>query len=150
MGVRKLKRFLEQNDVETDFYEFSESTLTADDAAEQLEVEPERIVKSLIFMDENSNPLLAIVPGEERADEDKLSKIHGEDIRMAKAREVEDFTGYKIGEVPPVSLGLPTFADSEVIEFETVIAGGGSTHTLVELRVEDILNLTDATVVDIT
>lgn len=150
MKVKELKDFLEEKGIETDFYEFSESTLTVDDAAEQLDIEPKRIVKSLVFKDEEGNPLLAIVSGVKKVNEDKLSEAHGSKVKMAKAREVENFTGYKIGEVPPVAHGLTTFVDSEVTDFDTVIAGGGSTRTLVELDPKDIVEVTDAEQVDLS
>lgn len=150
MKVKKLKRFLENNEVESDFYEFSGSTLTVEDSANQLEIKPERIVKSIVFKDEDGNPLLAIVSGVKRVDEEKLSDVHGSEVRVAKAREVEEFTGYKIGEVPPLGHGLRTYVDSKIVEFDTVIAGGGSTHTLVELDPKEIVRVTGADLAEIS
>lgn len=144
MTVEELKNFLERKNIDSNFFEFSEPTLTVEDAARQLEVEPKKIVKSLVFKDKKNNPILAIVPGNAEADEEKLSEIHGQKINIAKAREVEEFSGYKVGEVPPVSHGLKTFIDSKIMEFDKVIAGGGSTHTLVELSPEDIVEVTEA------
>lgn len=148
--VGDLKEYLGANGVEFKFHEFEGSTLTVEDSSERLGVDPERIVKSLVFMDGEDNPLLVVVSGVDRVDEAKLSKFHGGEIRMAKAREVEDYTGYKIGEVPPVGLGLCTFLDEKVTKFDSVIAGGGSTHTLVELDPEGILRLTNADVVKVS
>lgn len=150
MNVNDLKKFLEGEEAEAEFYEFSDPTLSVEDSARQLEVDPEKIVKSLVFKDEDGDPLLAIVPGVDRVDVDKLSEIHGTRVRMAKAREVEDVTGYKIGEVPPVLHGLKTFVDSKVTEFDLVVAGGGSTHTLVKLDPQDIVRITDAELADIS
>ncbi len=149
MGVKELKNFLKKKGIEADFYEFSEPTLSVEDSARQLEISPNRIVKSLIFKDRNDNPVLAIISGNKRVDENILSKAHGSEVRMAKAREVENFTGYKIGEVPPVSHDIKTFMDTGITDYETVIAGGGSTHTLIELDPEDIVDVTGAELVDI-
>lgn len=149
MGVRDLKTFAKKRGIEVEFYEFSEPTLSVEDSARQLDVGPERIVKSLVFKDEGDRPLLAIVSGPYRVDVKKLSEKHGSEVNMAKAREVENFTGYKIGEVPPVSHGLETFLDSNVTGFSTVYAGGGSTHTLIEIDPEDIVKVTNATCADI-
>ncbi len=149
MKVKKLKGFLEKEGIDANFYEFSESTLTVDDAARQLDVGSEKIVKSLVFKDEDNKPIIAIVPGNKEVDEDKLAAVYGKEVGIAKAREVEDFTGYKIGEVPPVNHNLPTFVDSEVAGYDRVIAGGGSTHTLVELNPEDVIETTDAEIADL-
>lgn len=148
--VKDLKKFLEENGVKNKFHEFSESTLTVEHSSERLGVDPEIIVKSLVFKDGDGNPLLAVVSGENRADEDKLSEVHGSEVKIAKAREVEDFTGYKIGEVPPLIPNLKTYLDSEIFDFDRVIAGGGSTHTLVELNPKDILRLADAEIAEIS
>lgn len=150
MDVEDLKQFLDREGIEAEFYEFSEPTLSVEDSARQLGIDPEEIVKSLVFKDEDHSPLLAIVSGIRQVDESKLSKAYGSKVTMAKAREVENFTGYKIGEVPPVNHELETFADSEIVEFDTVVAGGGSTHTLVKLDPQDIIRITDAELVDIS
>lgn len=144
MKVKRLKNFLEKENIEANFFEFSEPTLTVEDAARQLEVKPEKIVKSVVFKDKKENPLISVVSGNTEVDEEKLAKIHGSEVNIAKAREVEDFLGYKVGEVPPIGHDLKTFVDSKVMEFDKVIAGGGSTHTLVELSPNDIVEVTDA------
>lgn len=148
--MKKLKRFLKENEVNAKFYEFSEPTLTVEDSARQLEVKPEKIVKSLVFKDQENNPLLAIVSGNKEVDENKLSKVQESGIQMAKAREVEQFTGYKVGEVPPINHGLKTYMDEKILNFDTVIAGGGSTHTLIEIDPYDIKQITDAELADIS
>lgn len=139
--VQNLKRFLKRNGAAAEFYEFSKPTLSVEDSARQLHVNPEKIVKSLVFEDDDGSPLLAIVSGVDRVSIEKLSDAHGSKVRMAKARKVEDFTGYKIGEVPPVGHGLETYLDGKIIDFDSIIAGGGSTHTLVELNPQNIICL---------
>jgi len=66
---------------------------------------------------------------------EKLSRIIGKKLRLARAREVEKATEYPVGAVPPVGHGLKTYVDRGVLNVETVIGGGGSTHSL--LRDED-------------
>ncbi len=148
--MEKLESYLEDKGIEAEFHEFSESTLTVDDSAELLDIEPDRIVKSLVFKDEEDEFLMAIVPGNSRVDESKLSEVHGFEVKMAKAREVENRIGYKIGEVPPVSHGLKTYIDEASVEYETVVAGGGSTHVLMEFSSDNIKELNDSVVCDIT
>lgn len=147
--VEELKNFVEKKEIKVNFYEFSKPVLSVESSAEELNVDPERIVKSLVFVDEEGTPLLVIVTGDRRVDEKRLSEVYGRDVRLAKAREVEEFSGYKIGEVPPVGLALKTFVDSKVMDFDTVVAGGGSTHTLMEIGSADIVEVNMAKVVDI-
>jgi Cys-tRNA(Pro) deacylase len=146
-----LKEYLDKNGVEAKFYEFDEHTITVEAASKQLNVAPNKIVKSILFIDDNGKPILAIVSGDKRVDEKKLAQAsNSQQVRIARAREVEKFTGYKIGELPPVGHSLRTFVDSKVMSFDRVIGGGGSTHTLIEISPNDIVKLTNAKVCDIS
>jgi len=147
---QELKNFLEEKGVEAEFLEFSEPTLTVEESASQLDEEPDKIVKSLVFKDKKGDLILAIVSGSLKVNEEKLTKLHGSKVKMAKAREVEDLTGYKVGEVPPVGHGLKTYVDSSLEEFDKVIGGGASTHTLMKISPKEIIRLTESEVCQIT
>jgi Cys-tRNA(Pro) deacylase len=151
MKRSKLKEYLDKNGVEAKFYEFDEHTITVEAAAKRLNITADKIVKSIVFIDQDGKPLLAIVSGDKRVDEKKLAEAsNSQQVRIAKAREVEKFTGYKIGELPPVGHGLRTFVDSKVMSLDKVIGGGGSTHTLIEISPNDIVKLTNAKVCNIS
>lgn len=145
----KLKRHVKEKGIKAKFLEFSEPVLSVKDSADELGVGPERIAKSLVFVDEKKTPILAIVGGDRRVNERRLSKDHGSKVRMAKAREVEKYTGYKVGEVPPIGLGLKTFVDRGLINFDTIIAGGGTTRTLIEMSPKNIVKANKARIVDL-
>lgn len=149
MSVERIRNYLKEKEIDFEFYEFSESTLTVKDSAEQLDIDPKRIVKSLVFKDEDGSPILVVVSGNKRVDEDRLSEIHGSSVSMAKPKEVERYTGYRVGGVPPVSHGLKTFVDLDVVDYETVIAGGGSSGALVKIDPRDIIRVTSAELVDV-
>jgi Cys-tRNA(Pro) deacylase len=151
MKTAELKEYLEKNGVEAKFYEFHEHTITVESAARQLNITADKIVKSIVFIDQDGKPLLAIVSGDKRVDEKKLAQAsNSQQVRIARAREVEKFTGYKIGELPPVGHGLRTFIDLNVMKLDKVIGGGGSTHSLIEISPNDIVKLTNAKVCDIS
>lgn len=145
-----LKKFLKDSGVWHHFYEFSKHTMTVEAAAKQLGVSPERIVKTLVVVNEENKPFIAIIPGDKKLNLNKLSTIIGSKVRMAKAREVERITGYSVGALPPVGHEITTYIDENVLKHERVIGGGGSTHTLVELETKDLLRLTRAVISDIT
>ncbi|WP_448578529.1 aminoacyl-tRNA deacylase [Thermosphaera sp.] len=147
--TESLKRLLEEKGVWHRLYEFPEHTITVEAAVKQLGVDPGRIIKTLVLVDEEGNPLVAIIPGNKRLSLDKLSSITGKRLRLAKAREVEKATGYPVGAVPPVGHGLKTYVDREVLNNEAVIGGGGSTHSLLELKTKDLLALTQPIITDI-
>ncbi|MEM2005264.1 MAG: aminoacyl-tRNA deacylase [Zestosphaera sp.] len=146
----KLKDYLERAKVWHRFFELPEHTMTVDAASRQLGVPPDKIIKTLLLLSEAGEPVIAIVCGDRKVDLSKVAVMCGSRVRMAKAREVERFTGYPVGAVPPVGHGLRTFVDKCVASHERVIGGGGTTHTLIEMRVEDVVKLTNAVLCDIS
>ena len=118
---------------------------------ELLGVKPENIIKSLVFIVNESEPLLVIVDGKSKASLEKLKNIFG-NVRMAKPKEVEEITGYKIGEVPPVGIPIKTVVDKKVkvLEKEFVIGGGGSITRLSKLSPKKIVEFQKAEVLDVS
>lgn len=144
--VEELRTYLESINVWFRVFELPEHTMTVDAAARQLSISPEKIIKTLVFVNEKEEPLIAIVCGNKRVNLDKLAKVFG----CSKVREVEKFTGYPVGALPPVGHGIRTFIDREVLRCGKVVGGGGTTHTLMEIRSEDVVRLSSATICDIS
>lgn len=146
-----LRTYLESVNAWFRVFELPEHTMTVDAAARQLSISPEKIIKTLVFINEKGEPLIAIVCGNKRVNLDKLAKVSGcSKVRMAKAREVEKFTGYPVGALPPVGHGIRTFIDREMLRHDKVVGGGGTTHTLMEMKSEDVVKLSNATICDIS
>ncbi len=114
---------------------------TVRQAARELGVEEEQIIKTLVVITDEG-PVLAILDGRSRLD---LSKL-GRGARLASPREVEEHTGYKVGEVPPVGIPLRTLVDERVLKWHRVYGGGGSTRRLVELDPRAIVHYQKAEV----
>ena len=81
--------------------EFSEGTPTAAAAARAVGCEASQIVKSLVFVCDG-RPTLALVPGDRRADENKVAAAAGSRYaRVARPDEVQAATGFEPGGVAP-------------------------------------------------
>jgi Cys-tRNA(Pro) deacylase len=153
MSTEELQDYLQGEGVEVKFHTFTEHTMTVNAAVQQLDVSPEKIIKSMLFIDNNGHPLLAIVSGSKRVSKKKLARISQvQSVRRATPYEVKTFTGFEVGAVPPVGhkQQLPTYIDEQSMEFATVIGGGGSTNTLLEISPADVQRLTKATIHDIS
>ena len=153
MSRFSLESYLQSNGVKFRILRFSGHTITVDDAVKQLKVSRERIIKSILFVDEKGLPVLAIVTGDRRVSEDKLSKACGaETLRKARPRAVRNITGYEVGALPPVGHKkmIRAFIDPKVMEQKTVFGGGGNINTLLEIDPRDIKRLTNAEVIDIS
>lgn len=148
-----LRKHLESMGVNAVFLRFEEHTMTVDAAARQLGVSRERIIKSLLFVDDDGLPVLAIVTGDKRVDEAKLAAAcNAKNVRRATLEEVKSFTGYDVGAVPPVGHKsmIRTIMDKKVLQFDRVIGGGGDVNMLLEVSPSDIRRLTNSQIKDIS
>ncbi|MBS7635214.1 YbaK/EbsC family protein [Candidatus Bathyarchaeota archaeon] len=148
-----LKKRLESIGVNAVFLRFEEHTMTVDAAAKQLGVSRERIIKSLLFVDDAGLPVLAIVTGDKRVDEAKLAAAcNAKNVRRATPEEVKRFTGYNVGAVPPVGheRTIRTIIDEKVLQFDRVIGGGGDVNMLLEISPSDIRRLTNSQIKNIS
>jgi prolyl-tRNA editing enzyme YbaK/EbsC (Cys-tRNA(Pro) deacylase) len=116
--------------------ELSESTRTAQEAADAVGVEVGQIVKSLVFVD-GEGPLLCLCAGDRRVDTTKL----GPDVRQASGREVRDAAGFAIGGVPPLGHDEPirTVIDASLRRFDTVWCAGGTPNAVFPVATEALI-----------
>lgn len=116
--------------------ELSESTRTAQEAADAVGVEVGQIVKSLVFVD-GEGPLLCLCAGDRRVNTTKL----GPDVRQASGREVRDAAGFAIGGVPPLGHDEPirTVIDASLRRFDTVWCAGGTPNAVFPVATDDLI-----------
>ncbi len=146
-----LKHYLSKKGVSAEFFEFDRNTMAAEDSSKAMGVPLETIVKTVVFTD-GKVAVFAILQGNRRVSQEKLSKESGLNVRIAKAREVEELTSFKVGEVPPIGhpSGSRMFLDESVSKLDEVVAGGGSTHTLLKIKVKDIISLSSPRIASIS
>ncbi|HEY6605651.1 MAG TPA: YbaK/EbsC family protein [Gaiellaceae bacterium] len=116
--------------------ELSESTRTAQEAADAVGVEVGQIVKSLVFVD-GEGPLLFLCAGDRRVNTTKL----GPDVRQASGREVRDAAGFAIGGVPPLGHDEPirTVIDASLRRFDTVWCAGGTPNAVFPVATDALI-----------
>jgi len=127
--------------------------MTAQDAATQLRVPLETIIKSILFTDEKQTPILAILTGDKRADREKLASVVGASkVRIGTPEVTKEFAGFEVGVMPPVAHKnrIMTVIDQKVMTFNKVYGGSGLAEALMEIDPRDIARLTDAKVADIS
>ena len=110
------------------------------------------IVKTIVFLDQDSRPMIAMVRGDRNVSRHKLQYCsNSKSVRLASDEMAKAATGYPTGGIPPVGhkKKLPVFLDEGLISKEYVWCGGGARSKLVRLRTEDIVKLSAATICDI-
>lgn len=116
--------------------EFETPTKSAEQAAATIGCNIDHIVKSLVFMDTETNtPVLVLVSGIHRVDEKKLADAAHAKLRRASAQEVKMATGFAVGGVPPVGHPVPlrTIIDTEIAEKSNLWAAAGAPSAVFEI-----------------
>jgi prolyl-tRNA editing enzyme YbaK/EbsC (Cys-tRNA(Pro) deacylase) len=132
--------------------EFTESTRTAQEAADRVGCQLGQIVKSLIFRGKTSNKgILVLTSGSNRVDENKISKYAGEPIGRADPEFVRTITGFAIGGVPPVGhiQPLETFIDEDLLLYAEVWAAAGTPNAVFQLPSSDLVKITSGKIVHV-
>ena len=142
MGSReRVSGYLSSSGVPFEFKEFGESTRNSELAAKALGCSVPEIAKSVVFV--NGSAAVVIISGDKRVDSAKLSKLIGEEVRIAKPDEVREKTGFPIGGVPPFphAEGVAVFPDSSLMRFEHVWAAGGTPNAVFRIATADLIRL---------
>jgi prolyl-tRNA editing enzyme YbaK/EbsC (Cys-tRNA(Pro) deacylase) len=130
--------------------EFPAGTRTAVDAARAVGCEVGQIVKSLVFVAAGA-PVVALVSGANRVDENRLGAVAGTPLAKADADTARSATGYSIGGVPPFghATEVPVYMDRDLLAYEAVWAAAGRPDSVFEIAPERLRELSGATVVDL-
>jgi Cys-tRNA(Pro) deacylase len=136
------------------FHEFQEKAVThhASDAARAAGLPLDQIVKSLVFVDQDGTPLMAVIRADKEVSRHKLQDCAGaKSINLASDRIAESVTGFPTGGIPPVGhrKKLPVFVDNSVASSEHVWCGGGTRSKLVKLKSQEIIVTNQANVCDL-
>jgi prolyl-tRNA editing enzyme YbaK/EbsC (Cys-tRNA(Pro) deacylase) len=134
--AQRLQERLHELGLDVEIRELSDSTRTAQEAADAVGADVGQIVKSLVFVDDDG-PVLCLCAGDRRVDTDKL----GDGVRQARGDEVREATGFAIGGVPPLGHERPvrTVVDSSLRRFETVWCAGGTPHAVFPVETEALI-----------
>ncbi|HUS94706.1 MAG TPA: YbaK/EbsC family protein [Patescibacteria group bacterium] len=130
--------------------EFDQTTHTAEEAASAIGCQVGQIVKSLLFL-VNKKPVMALISGGNRLDEDKLAGLcdaNRKQVKRADADLVKEITGFTIGGVPPFGHTsiFPLFLDEELMAFGQVWAAAGTPRAVFAIAPATLAQLSKATI----
>jgi len=148
----ELEEYLEHEHVWHRFVDKPETIHTAD-AAAKAGIELNRVTKSLVLLDEDKNPILAIILGDCKLSFSKVKEAVGaKKIRLVPFEEAEAYSGYLPGATPMVNhkVRMKVVLDDKMTGYESIYGGGGTRTKLLELKTADVIRLNDAIVAGIT
>ena len=150
--AQKIQDLLDRLGTNFRVIEFSESTRTAQEAADRIGCQLSQIVKSLVFNGQASNKgILVLTSGTNRVDEKKVGQYVNEVISRANPDFVHATTGFSIGGVPPLGHPEPldTYIDEDLLQHSRVWAAAGSPTAVFELSPSDLVNITGGKIVKV-
>jgi prolyl-tRNA editing enzyme YbaK/EbsC (Cys-tRNA(Pro) deacylase) len=151
-SVDRVREYFVQRGQAIEIQELAASTRTAQLAADAVGTALGSIVKSLVFITDDDRTVLALVAGDQRADNEKIARqVNAQTVRMANGEEVRARTSYAIGGVPPVAHVTPleTLVDETLLRFEQVWAAAGAPNALFCIKMQRLVELTRGRVKDI-
>jgi prolyl-tRNA editing enzyme YbaK/EbsC (Cys-tRNA(Pro) deacylase) len=151
-AAQRVQDALKAMGVTSQVVELPESTRSAAEAAQAIGCRVEQIVKSLVFRGRSTNrPILAVVSGGNRVDEEKLAGLVAEPVAKADAEYVRQRTGYAIGGVPPVGHveSLVCVVDEDLLQYEQIWAAAGTPRAVFRLTPADLQRITDGRVASV-
>ena len=145
-SAQKIQDLLSSLGYNYNVIEHTESTRTAQEAADRAGCELGQIVKSLIFRGKTSNkPILVLTSGANRVDEKLISQYAGEPIGRADPDFVRTVTGFAIGGIPPLGHieKMETYLDEDFLQYSLIWAAAGTPNAIFELKTEDLKKMTE-------
>jgi prolyl-tRNA editing enzyme YbaK/EbsC (Cys-tRNA(Pro) deacylase) len=150
--VERVAAVLRAAAVDARVEEFVGGTPTARDAARAVGCELSQIVKSLVLVCDGAY-VLALVPGDRRADERVIAGVLGvHDVRVARPEEVVHATGFEPGAVAPFPRRAvtQTVMDRSFFSHDLVWIGAGSESHMAALAPAELQRLAAARTFDLT
>jgi prolyl-tRNA editing enzyme YbaK/EbsC (Cys-tRNA(Pro) deacylase) len=151
-SAQKIQDVLNKIGIPAHVIEFSESTRTAQEAADRVHCQLGQIVKSLVFKTKNSGKgILVLTSGANRVDEARLSNYAGEPITRPDAEFVRSLTGFSIGGVPPLGhpRAIETYIDEDLLQYPLVWSAAGTPNAVFSCTPAELTRITQGKVVPI-
>jgi prolyl-tRNA editing enzyme YbaK/EbsC (Cys-tRNA(Pro) deacylase) len=154
MNSADLQQFIDEQRITAKILSLDGHTPTVEDAARELGVAPEQIIKSLVFQIRDQ-PLLVINNGLARVDRRKLAahlEVGRKWARFASPERVLEVTGFVVGSMPPFGhrTRLRTLVDSAVFHQEVIYGGGGDLDAMMRLTPAELVRVTGAEIVSLS
>ncbi|HHV64691.1 MAG TPA: YbaK/EbsC family protein [Peptococcaceae bacterium] len=151
MGVKEVKEFFQERNLDFQVQEFTESTATVELAARALGVEPGMIAKTMSFKVKDNGSLLLIAAGDKRVDNRKFKDTFKGKGSMLSPDEVSELTGHPVGGVCPFALKhkLPVYLDVSLQAYQYIYPAAGSPNSAVKMTPADLEQVTGGSWVDV-
>lgn len=146
-------RLVEAAGVDYEEFEYDASLgISGTDVARTLNEDVNMVFKTLVTETNKGEHFVFIVPVSMELDLKKAAKAAGaKKVDMLKQKDLLPLTGYVHGGCSPIGMKtkLKTFIDASAMDKEYIYVSGGKVGLQIKLSPADLIELTDATAIDI-
>lgn len=144
--------FLRQHDIPftEHLYDYVEHGGTAE-SSRQLGVSEHAVVKTLVMQDQDANPLVILMHGDQQVSLKTLARqISAKRVEPCKPEGAQRHSGYQVGGTSPFGLrkALPIFVERSILVLPLIYINGGRRGFLVGIRPQVLTELLHAVPVD--
>ncbi|AUW93355.1 MAG: Cys-tRNA(Pro) deacylase [Sulfobacillus thermotolerans] len=133
-------------------YAWSEDALDALSVAKKLEIEPDKIFKTLVLRGDRTGILVAVIPGPSHIDLKRLAMVsHNKRAEMVPVKELPALTGYVRGGVSPLGMkkSYLCYVDRRLNREDVISISAGQRGLQIFLRGTDLIRVLNAKIEDI-
>ncbi|MEQ3362437.1 Cys-tRNA(Pro) deacylase [Raoultibacter massiliensis] len=127
--------------------------LSGIEVARLLDLEPERVFKTLVTEGRSGEHYVFMIPVAEELDLKKAATaVKEKSIAMIKSKELLPLTGYVHGGCSPIGMkkAFTTVADETAILFDRIVFSGGRIGTQIEASIDDLSRVLAVSTADLT
>jgi len=148
-------RILEQQNIDFTIREFPDTIHSADGVADHFGLPHNMVYKTLVILPTGrGKPMLVMVAGSRELNLKKMAKAVGQKkVQMASKNEAEKLTGLQTGGISALAVmhkNFPVYIDTPALELERILVSAGKRGINLELPVQDLINITNAEVIEAT
>lgn len=145
-----LEKFIIEKGVDAKVIRTDGDSGSSASAAGALDVATGDIAKTICIVADGEF-ISVILRGDRRIDMERLKNLLGKrKVRLAHDEEIVRHTGFEKGGVPPISYDSRFIIDSNLDPDQEVFCGGGSEHSVLKIKVEDIITLDNPEILDVS
>lgn len=140
--VLKIRQLLDSNNVDYQFLEHEE-VRTSEEAAKVRKTKVSDGAKAMLIKSKEytNKYLMIVIPADAQLSLNKVNQIFSEEFEIAPKEDIEEYTGIKMGGVPPFGriMGIEVYFDKRMWSKETSAFNCGRKDRSIIMKAEDLI-----------
>ncbi len=144
MSLESAKKHLKKYGMDKRVMEFSGSSATVKEAANEIGCKEAEIAKTMSFLVEEQ-PIVIVVAGDVKIDNSKYKQEFHKKAKMVPSDELIDIIGHEMGGVGPFGLNdnVEVYLDESIKRFDHVYPACGSHNSAIKVTIKELEETTN-------